>query len=134
MNKLDIATQGLASAAATATPASPQTTHLDRRFWLILAMVAVMFALVRALVVPSMANVALPWRMAMDAGLLLVLVAPVLALLYASMRRDAMNAREAMDRENATLHERLRAHDLNVRLTAALDMAEDENSVMRIAR
>lgn len=134
MNKLDIATQGLASAAAPATPASPQTIHLDRRFWLILAMVAVMFALVRALVVPSMANVALPWRMAMDAGLLLVLVAPVLALLYASMRREAMNAREAMDRENATLHERLRAHDLNVRLTAALDMAEDEDSVMRIAR
>ncbi|MCC7256237.1 MAG: GGDEF domain-containing protein [Dokdonella sp.] len=134
MNKIDIAAQGLASAQASAPSAAATTFRFDRRFWLILALIAVTYAVVRALVAPPWAELALPWRVAMDAGLLLVLVAPAMFFLYASMRSEAIAARDAIDRENATLHERLRAHDLNVRLTAALDMAEDEDSVMRIAR
>lgn len=132
MNKIDIATQGVSNTSTT--PVDAAIVRLDRRFWLILGLIAVAYAMVRALVMPPWADLALPWRVAMDAALLLVLVAPALFFLYASMRREATSAREALDRENATLHERLRAHDLNVRLTAALDMAEDEESVMRIAR
>lgn len=134
MNKIDIAAQSLVNASTTANPTDTRFIRLDRRFWLILSLIAVVYALVRALVIPPWAHLALPWQVAMDAGLLLVLVAPALYFLYSAMRREATSMRETLDRENANLHERLRAHDLNVRLTAALDMAEDEDSVMRIAR
>jgi diguanylate cyclase (GGDEF)-like protein len=127
MNRVDMAVQG--------SPGKPATTsRLDRWFWLILPLVALMYASVRAMVVLPWAALALPWRVAMDAALLLVLVGPGMFFLYAMMRREAIGARETLDRENAALHERLRSHDLNVRLTAALDMAVDEDSVMRIAR
>jgi diguanylate cyclase (GGDEF)-like protein len=135
MNKIDIAAQNLSSAPVTVGPPSVARAKLDRRFLLTLLLVAAGFALLRALVMPAWTHLALPWQLAIESVLLiLVAAAPIWFVLCVPVRREAASAREALDRENATLHERLRAHDLNVRLTAALDMAEDEESVMRIAR
>ena len=64
MNKIDIAAQGLASAQASAPSAAATTFRFDRRFWLILALIAVTYAVVRALVAPPWAELALPWRVA----------------------------------------------------------------------
>lgn len=127
--------QGLIAAAANASSPATAAFRLDRRFWLTLLLVAVGYAILRAVLTPQWEHLALPWRVATEAALLLaVSAAPVWFLLCIPMRREAQVAREALERETATLHERLRAHDLNVRLTAALDMAEDEESVLRIAR
>ncbi len=135
MNKIDLATQNLASAPASPSAAEANGSRGDRRFWLTVVSIAVVYPVLSMVLLAPWAHLAIPWRLAIDMGLLLLVTAPpVWFFLCAPMRREARDARESVDREMATLHERLRAHDLNVRLTAALDMAEDEESVMRIAR
>ena len=137
MDKIDLAEQALASAPAGTAGSAPRmrVPTLGLRFWLTLGTTAVSYALLRTLLAPFWEAQALVARAALD-GLLLLLVAaaPVWFFLCVPTRREALAARETMDKEVATLHERLRTHDLNVRLTAALDMAEDEESVLRIAR
>ncbi|MCC6559864.1 MAG: GGDEF domain-containing protein, partial [Xanthomonadales bacterium] len=59
---------------------------------------------------------------------------PAWYLLYLPIMREARCALDAKEQESAALHERLRVHDLNVRLAEALEMAEDEDAVLRIAR
>lgn len=136
MNKIDIAAQNLSS-APTLAPAQTRkgTFELDHRFWLTLLLVATAYVILRQLLMPQWAGLSAPWRMVVEAFLLLaVAAAPVWFFLIIPVRREVLTTRETLERESASLHERLRTHDLNVRLTAALDMAEDEESVMRIAR
>ena len=108
---------------------------LMRRFWATLAAVVAGYLVLQALLATPLLAVAGPWRALLESGLLLALAAaPVWFLLCLPMLREIRAARETFERESSTLHERLRAHDLNVRLTAALDMAEDEDAIIRIAR
>lgn len=135
MNKIDLVAQKLASVPASANPPGTKGFRLDRNFWLTVALVAVAYPILNSMLMAPLGDLALTWRLAIEFVLLLAVAAvPVWFLLCVPMRREALIARETLDREVAVLHERLRGHDLNVRLTAALDMAEDEDSVMRIAR
>lgn len=135
MNKIDLATQNLASTPVLASVPDTSVSRIDRSFWLTMALIAIVYPILNLVLLAPWAQLGLPWRLAIDIGLLLlVAAAPVWYFLCAPMRREALAARETVEREIAALHERLRTHDLNVRLTAALDMAEDEESVMRIAR
>lgn len=120
--------------AASRASRDPSMT-LMRRFWTTLAAVVAGYLVLQALLATPLLAVAGPWRALLESGLLLALAAaPVWFLLCLPMLREIRAAREAFERESSTLHERLRAHDLNVRLTAALDMAEDEDAIIRIAR
>lgn len=105
------------------------------RFWLVLLLAAAVHVLLAAALATQLAQLALPLRMFADAMLLLAAVAvPVWYLLYLPTTREARRALAAREEENAALHERLRVHDLDVRLAEALEMAEDEDAVLRIAR
>lgn len=105
-----------------------------RRFWHALLLVVAANAALGALLAYSGGLDGVP-RILMHSGLLLAVAGPLLwFILCMPLQRAAREARETLEKENGALHERLRAHDLNVRLTEALDMAEDENAVLRIAR
>jgi len=135
MNKIDMAAQNLASVPTGANAPAKPRNRFEFRFWLTLGLVAVAHVLLHTALERQWAGLAAPWRLVLEAGLLLmVAVAPIWFFLIVPVRREAQTVRESLERESASLHERLRTHDLNVRLTAALDMAEDEESVMRIAR
>ncbi len=108
--------------------------NLTQRFWFALLLAVLACTIVQALVAPTWVQLPAPLRMLADAALLLaVAAAPLWFLLCVPIQRERQAAREEMDRETASLQERLRTHDLNVRLAAALDIAEDEDAVMRIA-
>lgn len=135
MTKPNIANPGPAAASNAATSSSNFRARMEVRFWLILLLIAVGYSVLRTLLMPHWQALNLVGRVTLEAGLLLlVATAPIWFFLCAPVRREAQAARDSLERESATLHERLRTHDLNVRLTAALDMAEDEESILRIAR
>lgn len=135
MTKLDLANPGSAAANSATAPSPSLWTRTEVRFWLILLLVAVGYSILRTLLMPHWQALDLVGRVALEAGLLLlVATAPIWFFLCVPVRREAQAARDSLERESASLHERLRTHDLNVRLTAALDMAEDEESILRIAR
>jgi len=105
------------------------------RLWLVLMVLVLPNAALGGVLMAYAGGLPLSLRMLLLATLLLATAGPaVWFLLVAPMQREARATREALERDNGALHERLRAHDLNVRLTEALDMAEDEDAVLRIAR
>lgn len=135
MTKSDFANPGSAAANGASAPPRKLLAHVQVRFWLVLLLVAVVYSALRTVLMPQWQALNLVGRAALEAGLLLlVAMGPIWFFLYLPVRREAEAACDALERESATLHERLRTHDLNVRLTAALDMAEDEESILRIAR
>ncbi len=135
MNKIDSAAEALNGNASPAAATHAGSVGMRRRFWWAVAALVVGYTAVATVLAAQWGSLSLPTQMLMNAMVLLVLAATsVWFLLCVPLQRDARETREALEREASSLHERLRTHDLNVRLAAALDMAEDEESVMRIAR
>lgn len=110
------------------------SSTLIKRFLLTLLVVVAGFAIMQALMMSTLQALAMPWRLIADVALLLAVASgPVWFVLCAPMRREILGARESFEHEISTLHDRLRAHNLNVRLSAALEMGEDEEAALRIA-
>jgi diguanylate cyclase (GGDEF)-like protein len=123
-------------AVSEAVAAAPPSTVLAARQLAIALVVAAIVHLVLAHAVADVLAALGPGSRAFAAtGLMLMAIAlPVWFLACVPLLRAGREAVAAQMQASALLNERLRVHDLDVRLAAALEMAEDEDAVLRIAR
>ncbi|MBK7042976.1 MAG: diguanylate cyclase [Rhodanobacteraceae bacterium] len=118
----------------TTIAALPDVRDDNRRLWFVLLAVITAHAFVTALFWSWLPLSGWAPQLFSSSVVLLTLIVPAFWFgIYRPITRSFATAREGARRDLDALQERLRVHDLDVRLTAALNIAEDETAVLRIA-